>query len=582
MIDALIPWLAAIFSLFWAYPWARWLLARVPAPDGEDDRVLAAVLTPALSLGGLSWLLMILAAISPALAAAGPLTAFLLALAGAGVYARRQQRAGSRVPAPARGSERHPVAVAAMLAIAAVIALTLFNAAYWPFGEDDALSLYGPMAYRFATTGRFGGAGPYSAYPQLVPLAMAYPHLVSGQPHEYAGRFVIAVLAVGAIGAAYTLGRDLHGRAVGLAAAYLLATTPILPHWAASAYTDVPAGTYALLAMIFAWRLSRRSSAIDAALAGLLAGLAAFTKNGALLIPAALAGWIIFTHWPRRTGAGRAISRRETALIAGGVLLMAGPWYVHALLVYGYLIPPTGWTDQASRTLAMLFGPALTPSHFLLGGMLGLAGAGWQAVRLWRARPALEPRTALLLGFGVPFWLVWWLLFSYDLRFLLLIWGVFAVMGADLLLTAARGLIRQGWLARTGWLMRIALPVVVILLALPAARMAVDHKPAILRNPFMSDDARHAIQLGGRWAVIRWLRTEAPPGSAVLFADYHFYYALMQADLRLSLLDAADRATVTAHDYWIAGPGQPEPPWTAKAGLREILAADGYRLYEVP
>ncbi|NPV67400.1 MAG: hypothetical protein HPY64_09680 [Anaerolineae bacterium] len=582
MINALVPWLAAIFSLLWAYPWARWLLSRSPAPEGEDDLALVALLTPALSLGGLAWLLMMLAAVSPTLVAAGPLMALLLTLAGAGGYVL--QREHPRVPPPAspRSSGRHPAAVAAVLAIAAVIVLTLFNAAYWPFGEDDTLSLYGPMAYRFATTGRFGGAGVYDAYPQLVPLAMAYLHLISGGPQEYAGRFVIAVLAMSGIGAAYVLGRDLYGRTVGLAAAYLLATTPILPHWAASAYTDVPAGTHALLAMIFAWRLSRRPGMINAALAGLLAGLAAFTKNGALLIPAALAGWVIFTHWLRRTGAGRAINGWESLLLAGGILLAAGPWYVHTSLAYGYLIPPTGWTDQANRTLAMLLGPALTPSHFLLGGALGLAGVGWQAIRLWRARPALEPRAVLLLGFGVPFWLVWWLLFSYDLRFLLLIWGVFAVMGADLLLAAAGWLTHQRWLARTGWLTRVALPLAIILLALPTARMAVDHKLEILRDPFMSDDARHAIQLGGRWPAIRWLRTQAPPGSTVLFAEYHFYYALMQADLRLSLLGAADRATVTAHDYWIAAPGQPEPPWAAEAGLREILAAEGYRLYEVP
>ncbi len=578
MIDSLVPWLAAAFSLVWAYPWTRWLLGRTP---GGDDRVLIVALTPALSLGGLAWLLMALAAISPALPTAGPLTALLLALAAAGGWLWWRKSAGSSVPAPARDSNRHPAAIAAVLAIVAVIALTLFNAAYWPFGEDDALTLYGPMAYRFATTGRFSGAGLYDAYPPLVPLVMAYPHLVSGTPQEYAGRFLIAVLALSGIGAAYVLGRDLYGRRVGLAAAYLLATTPILPHWAASAYTDVPAGAYTLLAMIFAWRLGRQPRATNAALAGLLAGLAAFTKNGALLIPLSLAGWVVYTQWLRRNGAGAGISRRDALLVAGGALLAAGPWYTHALLAYGYLIPPTGWTDQASRTLTTLLGPALTPSHFLLGGGLGVTGVVWQVVRLWRARPAFDPRAALLLGFGVPFWLAWWLLFSYDLRFLLLIWGVFAVMGADLLLTAAEWIARRGWPVHTSRLLRGALVLAVILLALPAARIAVDHKPEILRNPFMDDDARHTIQLGGRWAIIRWLRAQAPPGSSVLFADYHFYYALMQADLRLSLL-AADRDTVTAHDYWITTPGQPEPPWAAEAGLREILAAEGYRLYEVP
>ena len=108
--------------------------------------------------------------------------------------------------------------------------------------------------------------------------------LASGAPHEYAGRFVVAVLGLAMVGAACALGRELFGWRAGLAAAYLVAATPILLHWASAAYTDLPAGTYYTLALLFAWRMASRSGDREALLAGLLGGLAALTKNSALLI----------------------------------------------------------------------------------------------------------------------------------------------------------------------------------------------------------------------------------------------------------------------------------------------------------
>jgi hypothetical protein len=65
----------------------------------------------------------------------------------------------------------------------------------------------------------------------------------------------------------------------------------------------------------------------------------------------------------------------------------------------------------------------------MIGGLLGFAGLAALVWRLWRTRWRFDPAAALLVGFGVPFWLVWWWGFSYDLRFLLLIWPLFAVMG---------------------------------------------------------------------------------------------------------------------------------------------------------
>lgn len=581
-MTALYSWLAVALALLWAYPWARWLARR--------EIVLTVLLTVTLSLGGLAWIMQGLAAIFPGLVAFWPITMLVALAGGAGWIVLRRFAPVAPQHALSDSDERHPLRLVTILIVLALVALTLFNAAYWPLGEDDALSLYAPMGYRIATTGQFGAeggpnnAGLYNAYPQLNPLVMAYVQLAGGAPNEYAGRFVMAVLGLGTVGVAYALGRELFGRRTGLAAAYLVAATPILLHWAAGAYTDLPSATYYGLALVFAWRLVQRPSARDALLAGLLAGFAAFTKNSGLLIAPALVGWVVYSYW-----AGRVVrdpAREVTPIklplagaLAAGFLLTAGPWYIHSQLAYGHMIPPTGWTTQAQHTLAALIGPALATGQYMISGVLVVLGIGWQMVRLWRSRWAFDPRAALLVGFTVPYWGVWWWLFSYELRFLLLVWPVLAVMGANVLLTGWAALSRRWTPSRTA--LRVVLPLLVVALALPAMRMSVDHKPAILREPLMNDLDRHLEQLGDRWLAVVWLQNNAPEGASVLVSDYKLYFGLQRVQLAPDLNDHFEREFVAQHDYWLASPWQ-QPDWLADAGLREVYATDGYRVYAVP
>lgn len=586
----LLPWLAAVLSLSLAYPWARWLLDLPHDPQEPRPRepALALLLTVGLSLGGLAWLLTLLAAISPALVAFWPVTLAGLALSGVGWGLWRRRGGRRAAPAtPGQGCGRRGWASrVAVGAIVALVGLTLFNAAYWPFREDDTMALYGPMAYRFAQSGRFDGAGLYDAYPRLVPLAMAYPHLAGGAPNEYIARLVTAVLALGTVGAAYALGRDLYGRTVGLGAAFLTVTVPILPHWSASGYTDLPAGTTYALATIFAWRLFSRPHPVHALLAGGMAGLAVLTKNGAWLVAASLAGWAAYSRVYGRPAAGNSappggvaghpISLPHLALMIGAFLVVAGPWYGHALLAYGQLIPPTGWTEQADHSLGALLRPALTPSHFLVSGPLGMAGLGGMLAALWRSRRRPDPRPALLVGFAAPFWLVWWWFFSYDLRFLLLVWPLFAVMGAW---AAARlgGLLPPAWQRRAAR----ALPLALIVIALPAARMAVDHKGEILRNPLMSDAERHRVQLGTRYEVIEWIGEHVPAEARLLTSDYLFVYPLMQSHTEPFVWDTREQEQVSRFDYWIVGPDFAPPAWADAQTLRLRYESGGYAVYEV-
>ncbi len=590
MLDPLIPWLAAVFSLLLAYPWARWLLDRSPAGStGRRDPVLALLLTVALSVGALTWLLLMLSAVSPGLATFWPATGLALILSALGVVARR--RTGNPVQAETPDSWwRQPLPLTAALVILGLAGLTLLNAASWPFFEDDTMALYGPMAYRFAETGQFTGLGLYDAYPVLTPLAMAYPGLAAGALHEYAARFVTAVQALGTIGTAYVLGRDLFDRRVGLAAAFLLATVPIVPHWAAAAYTDLPAGFYYGLAVIFAWRLYTIPHPVHALLTGLMAGLAAFTKNGALLLAGSLAGWIAYSTWRRwrdPAAPGAAIGGRSIALMIGGYLLTAGPWYLHTLIAYGHLVPPTGWVDQATHTLTVLFGPALAPGHFLLGGPLGFLGLAAMLWALWRSRWAFAPRPALLVGFSVPFWLVWWWYFSYDLRFLLMVWPLFTVMGGQVTLAAWDRLAAafpapaKSHLLKWGPLKQGLLPLALLILALPAARQSVDHKLELLRDPFMDDAARHRVQQAGLYDVALWLRAFAPADAPIIYYQFRLSYYLMQSHPDAFRAATYDETTIRRFAYWVTSPGQTLPAWAEAAGLRPVYESGGYAVYDL-
>lgn len=581
-LETLPAWVAALYSLLHAYPWARLGLGE------RRDPVLAAVLTVALSAGSLG-LIMLALAIVQTPPWFGLILVLSLAFDAAGWLLLRRTSPrpsprGPHPPAPSPHMERgrhSPAALAAIAACAAIIGLTLFNAGYWPFYEDDTMTLYGPTALRYVETGRFSGGGLYDAYPPLVPLLMAFPHMAGGAPNEYAARFVVAALALGTLGAAYALGREIAGPRAGLAAAFLTASVPIVSHWAASGYTDLPAGTYATLAALFAWRAYRHARPADALLAGLLAGLAALTKNGALLLAGSLLGWVIYTYWAARgkTACGEPLRARDALLIAGGWLLAAGLWYAHSLAAYGYLVPPTGWIDQADHSLRALFGPALTPSHFMIGGLLGFAGLAAQLWRLWRTRWRFDPAAALLVGFGVPFWLVWWWGFSYDLRFLLLIWPLFAVMGGLLVdrsliwLEKNKGLKPLVGMRWRSWLLAGAL----IALSLPALWMSVDNKDDLLRAPLMDDSARHRVQLGARWDVIGWVRDNLPAEAAIVADDYRFVYHLMQDHPGIAHAALHAEADVHAFDAWIVGPETTLPAWAA--GLEPAFEAGGYRVY---
>jgi 4-amino-4-deoxy-L-arabinose transferase-like glycosyltransferase len=175
--------------------------------------------------------------------------------------------------------------VAAILALAA--ALRLIGIEYGlPFG-----GLLNPDEPNIVTRawGMVHGAGldpHWFDYPTLVMYVLAPFQAWQGGPSYLTARIVIAAFGVGAVGAAWWLGRAAYGKTAGLVAAAAVAVETIGVAYSHMAVTDVP--MTALITVSLALAVTGRLE-----WAGVAAGLAASAKYPAvfLLAPLIVAGW---------------------------------------------------------------------------------------------------------------------------------------------------------------------------------------------------------------------------------------------------------------------------------------------------
>jgi hypothetical protein len=546
-----MAWIITLLALVHAYPLARWLL-RSP------DLVLILLTTLGLSAGSLSLAMLALRVVNIPLTWQ-PVALICIVVSGVG-YVLWQRDGRTHGFAPANSV---PLTTLEKLAIAIILiisGLIVFNSIYWPFGIDDAVGIYaywGKQIYRTATLPALTRESLYEAYPMLVPLWYAFTHSAAGWVDEYLAGLIPALLSVGCFGAAYLLGRELFNRRVGIIAALLCTLVPAVTFWAGAGYTDLPCGFFYGMAGYFLWRA--RESWRYALLAGIMAGLAAWTKNSGLLIVGSIGLWIVI----RFLRDDQKPTLREILLVVGGFIAVAAPWYVRNLLYTGSLLPPTGWTYAAQRTLSTLF-PYLTSNRYLPLGALLTAGVIYTFARVPFKRESLY-----LTAFYLPFFVIWWVLFSYDSRFLLAVLPFVAVMGAHLISVAAS---RSEQLPPRA--VQIGTAGVILVLAGVSGFTAVDHKTELLRYPLMSDAEKHTVRLGGRYQVGLYLRQF--PGARVWTQDpimsYHADGVMVQSSPY-----PKDRAALDGFDYWIASPGE-----AVLDGLPEpIYMAGGYRVFRL-
>ncbi|MBK8026517.1 MAG: glycosyltransferase family 39 protein [Chloroflexi bacterium] len=459
---------------------------------------MTLTLTVALAAGVVALILFWSALLTGHWTLAGVSVVYCL-FAAAGVivwFARRRVR---RSPLRDAAGSLTRIEWGAIALIGVIAAAILFNSAYFPFSRPDALGIYRPAALDMFQRGSIqpliGAESLYRAYPILVPLNYAMVYTLAGWEQDYLAKTVVALLSLGCLPAVFLLGREIGTRRTGLLAALILALTPAFVRWASSGYVDLPMAFYYTLAATFALRFWRNGAGVDAALAGLMMGFAAFTKNAALLGVPLLAIWLAASLWKHRHA--HELSRRLGATVLSLALcgLIAAPWYIRNLIGAGFLIPDTAWTDQAERSLRTLGIFITLTDNFLASGWLILLGVAFSAVRLAqslsnRRRP--EPHVdghALLLWFTVPFFAAWWIFVSYDPRFLLLFTPILCVSAALAIEVVLQRL-------RPGRIVQAALIAAALGISLYCMFISVEFKDEIVRDPLMSHEAKVALVRG--------------------------------------------------------------------------------------
>lgn len=303
----------------------------VTRPLAGRDAPGSAVLRGALAAGlglGLASLLFFVLLVGFGRAGAGMLAAEGLAMVLLLVFFRNRLRprrgALPRLPATYRLATLAAGGAAVMAAVAFV--LRSLNHA---LGGWDAWAFWN-MRARFLTAGAawprgFSEAIGWSSpdYPLLLPASVARVWTYLGGPDPIGPAAVAFVFTFATLGVLWGALRMLRGPAHALAGSLLLLATAYFVRHGAAQYADVPLGFFFLtaLALLVVFEEAPgeggRQRLAYAALAGLAAGLAAWTKNEGLLFLACLVAARLFAAWLPGRERGAPLRRGLRAFVLG-------------------------------------------------------------------------------------------------------------------------------------------------------------------------------------------------------------------------------------------------------------------------
>jgi 4-amino-4-deoxy-L-arabinose transferase-like glycosyltransferase len=182
-------------------------------------------------------------------------------------------------------------------------------------------------------------------YPLLLPLSIVRSWSYMGGENSLIPAliaFVFTFLTLGLLVAALAL---LKGRAPGYLAAMILMGSPFFIFMGASQFADIPFAFFMLATLVMLLiGMREENPAGPLILAGIAAGLCAWTKNEGLLFVAIVAGSFLLT--PLFTGGRRPALRRIGPFLAGALpILLMVLYFKTSLAPAGYLV--SGFTLSA-------------------------------------------------------------------------------------------------------------------------------------------------------------------------------------------------------------------------------------------
>jgi 4-amino-4-deoxy-L-arabinose transferase-like glycosyltransferase len=364
----------------------------------------------------------------------------------------------------------------------------------------------------------------------------------------------------------YLVGREVGGRRLGLNSAVILALTPMFFQNATIDYTDIPTAFPLTLGLFYILRWWKSDSIRNALWAGILLGVALFTKQSAFTWIASYAA--IYVLWLLNS---RKVSSSKIRLLSFVALflppiLIAGGWYIRNYQLTGFVFPISGLYHILGGHTGILgivpplawirdFGYSLTPLY-AIGWVIGLGFAIRQGIDAVRFRVDTVPVHLIFGLIAVPYWLVWWQSFSFEARFLLLILPIMAIWASYTLL----------WLI--DWLdARRAIPMLVTRSLIAVTLLAMfffasrGHLGAVyyaLTRPFASEEDRLRHIQPTLYDLATYIRSHLDPTSDhIMTMDGRLLYYLPEYSitstypLRLSDLSGYDYLVSTANIYGI-------------------------------
>jgi hypothetical protein len=254
--------------------------------------------------------------------------------------------------------------------------VALAREAPWP----DALATFAPLGYRPDPS----GTAVVPTYPPGLPLVMAIFVRVAGARAAF-----LVVPACGAllVWATFVLGRRLDQPLSGLAAAALVATSPVVLFQVMQPMSDVPVSAL----WVVAWVLAARATPRSAFAGGLVASLATLTRPN--LAPVSIVVSVVLAAWSAVGGVAGAGGRERGPRALGlPLLFLAGAlpgtvaagglqarWY-GSPLASGYGRPRDLFALSAVGPNLERYGRWLLETH---GALVLLALLGWHAVWHW-------------------------------------------------------------------------------------------------------------------------------------------------------------------------------------------------------
>jgi len=381
------------------------------------------------------------------------------------------------------------------------VPVTMATQVPWP----DALATFTPFGY--AAVAREAAIAPIT--PPGLPLLMAAFKSIG----SHTAAFLVVPLTGGLlVWSTFLLGRRLGSDRLGLAAAWLVATSPTFLMMFKSQMSDVPAAAFWTIATY--WILG--TSLSSAVAAGLAASLAILIRPNLLPLAAVLAGWTVCAAQRHRLAAFAFATLPGCVAVATINNHLFGSPLTSGYGELSSLFAADNIDDTIASYLRWLV-ETQTPLVF--------AGVGILAIAPSRLSSRADHRAALrlLAWLTVTTWVVyaaypafsaWWFL-----RFLLPSWPAMFIGTAALII----------WLFDHGGAWG-RLSTVAVLIALGAYGLVVTAQ----QHVFTGDEGER------RYATIAHLVAAQTEPSAVIFASIHAgslrYYA-GRATLRFDLLD---------------------------------------------